>query len=646
MTAQDVELVPDVATAASLGRSGDGPPGGTTGGTGAARAIALAGLIAATTAYAAGFAWLAVQRHVAGGSHAEDLGFTDQVIWNFLRGQWFRMTLYQGATWNTDVDLAHLARPDSLLAFHVEPMLLAFAPLYALGGGATVLLVVQALGFALGAIPAFRLGQHFSGTPLGGPAIAAIYLLSPFGQWALLSDFHTATLAAPLLLLAVERWFVASRPWQSVLCAALALTAREDVVPAVIVLGLLFAIGQRDRPRTAALVLTGLGIGWAVLSLLTLDHYSGGVSPFGVRYGPALANLPTSLVATLSRPEVLGLAGVLLGSGGWLGLLAPLALLPALPNVAIDALSSSPWMASGKAHYGVLILPFVVIAASFALGPLRRWPQAVRFASALLVAVGVLTYLTAGAGPAAANFAPATVTPHAVLADRLAASLPPTLGVSASTSLVPHLSHRTRLYVFPSIQDADVVMLDVTATPAPTSVGDVALRVRTLLDDGWGVNVADDGLLVLSRPGLTLPPLDESGPAPGIRLLADPLGLGAPFFSFAAANTSPPLASFADGRFALLDERVLPASDGAVEPDGPRGVVHTVWRATAPLTTDFKPSVILDLDDGEQVHLTDSPTLWWLPASAWPTDQPIAVDFAGVPLRHLAAWHVEVEADG
>ena len=50
------------------------------------------------------FGWLSVTRHLAFGSHAEDLGFTDQVIWNFLplRGQWFRMSLYQGAaTWNT-----------------------------------------------------------------------------------------------------------------------------------------------------------------------------------------------------------------------------------------------------------------------------------------------------------------------------------------------------------------------------------------------------------------------------------------------------------------------------------------------------------------------------------------------------------------
>ncbi len=476
---------------------------------------------------------------MAGGSHAEDLGFTDQVIWNFLRGQWFRMTLYQGATWNTDVDLAHLARPDSLLAFHVEPMLLAFVPLYALGGGATLLLLLQALGFALGAIPAFRLGEHASGSRLAGFAIALIYLLSPLGQWALLSDFHTATLAAPLLVLALERWFVGHHPWQAVVCAALALTAREDVLPAVSVLGLVLVATERGRPRAAALVLTGLGLAWAVLALLTLDHYSGGVSPFGVRYGPTLSNLPASLLSALSRPEVLALAGVLLGSGGWLGLLAPPALLPALPNIAIDALSSSPWMASGTAHYGILLLPFVVLAAAFALGTLRRWPHAVHAAGVLLIGVALLTYLGAGVGPAAADFAPATVTPHARYADRLAASLPSTLGVSASTSLVPHLSHRPRVYAFPSIQDADIVFLDVTATPAPTSVGDVALRVRTLLADGWSVDRGDDGLLLLSRAGVTLPQGDEPSSSPGVRPLADPLDLGPAFFGFAVAPSSP-----------------------------------------------------------------------------------------------------------
>ena len=145
-----------------------------------------------------------MQRHLAGGSHAEDLGFTDQVLANFLRGQFFRMSIYQGATWNTEIDVGRLARPDSLLAFHFEPMLLLLVPLYALGGGAILLLIVQAVALAAGALPAYRLGRHTSGSATAGVAVAGAYLLSPLGQWAVLADFHTSSLAAPLLLLTLN----------------------------------------------------------------------------------------------------------------------------------------------------------------------------------------------------------------------------------------------------------------------------------------------------------------------------------------------------------------------------------------------------------------------------------------------------------
>ena len=188
------------------------------------------------------FGWLAVQRHLAGGSHAEDLGFTDQVLANFLRGQFFRMSIYQGATWNTEIDISRLARPDSLLAFHFEPMLLLLVPLYALGGGAALLLVVQAVAVAAGALPAYRSARYAAGSALGGVAVASAYLLSPLGQWAVLADFHTSTLAAPLLVLAVERLVVRRSATQALAVAALAATAREDVGLAIGALGLVLLV--------------------------------------------------------------------------------------------------------------------------------------------------------------------------------------------------------------------------------------------------------------------------------------------------------------------------------------------------------------------------------------------------------------------
>src|SRR5262249_23185986 len=115
-------------------------------------------------------------------------------------------------------------------------MLLLLVPLYA-AGGMLALLVLQSVAVAAGAVPAYRLGRYVADSRLCGVAVATAYLLSPLGQWAVLADFHTSTLAAPLLLLSLERLFVAGAPVQALLAAAVAASAREDVGPVLAALG-------------------------------------------------------------------------------------------------------------------------------------------------------------------------------------------------------------------------------------------------------------------------------------------------------------------------------------------------------------------------------------------------------------------------
>jgi uncharacterized membrane protein len=564
------------------------------------------------SAWAAGFAYLAVVRHLALGSNAEDLGFTDQVIWNFLRGQWFRMSIYSGASWNTELDLGHILRPDSLLAFHVEPLLLLFVPMYALGGGATALLIVQSVGVAAGAIPAYRLGAHFTNRRWCGLAVAAAYLLSPLGQWAVLADFHTSTLAAPLLLLSLERLLVARRPVQSLIAAGLAAAAREDVGPVLVVLGLTLLVTCKPRRTGAAFV--ALGAAWTLLALAEIRAYSGGVSPFDVRYGPTVGAGPAAMWQALTRLDVVEYAKTLLLSGGWLGLLAPLSLLPALPSLALNALSTSPWMAAGKAHYSGLVLPFVIVGAAAGLQRLRRYPGLQSSAAAALLLTSAAGYLAQGAGPLAANYAPAELTAHAQAARTLAANLPSTAAVSASASLVPQLAHRARAYVFPAVQDADYVFVDLRASPAPTSAGDVYLRVQSLLSSGdWQIESQSDGLLLLERaPGL--PSLYSPSPERPEHPLA---------------MTQPPT---------LLSAALVPSPDGAVDVDGPRWMLHTVWQADRPLPPGTRLDFQVNLSTGRQLHAWDLASLWWDPPDRWPTGQPMIVDVPDVPERSFTSW--------
>jgi alpha-D-xyloside xylohydrolase len=593
------------------------------------------------------FGALALTRHAAGGTAAEDLGFTDQVIWNFLRGQWFRMSVYDGATWNVEFDVARIARPDSLLAFHVEPMLLLLVPLYALGGGPPLLLALQALVFALGAVPAYRLGVRWAGTSWAGWAVAAAYLLSPLGQWAVLSDFHTTTLAAPLLVLAVERW-AAGQPGACLVAALLAMSAREDVAPVVAGLGLVIAL---RGPRRLGLGLVGLAAVAIVASSAILRAYSGDAPPLAVRYA-ALLDPPGSMVAALARPLVGDYLVLLLLSGGWLACLAPLLAIPAVPALALNVFSSSPWMAAGKAHYSVLVLPFLVAGAAGGLGCVARWQGhgsrrrwrgsgwPLRLVAGALLLTSALAYLQGGAGPLAANYAPARVTEHARLAREIAAGLPPAAAVSATAALVPHLSQRARVYVFPAIQDAGYVFVDVT-NGAPAGAAELHQRVQSLLaSGGWEIADARDGLLVLARAEGS-PPLSAAD-------------LPAAFYSFARALSPPdaggvspegnrvPRATYLDGALELLAAELVPSPTAAVGPDGPRGVVRTTWRATRPLPEWVWPTFRFDLQSGEQVEVWDLAALFWYPPERWRPDERLRLDVPGVPLSGVTAWSVTV----
>jgi len=321
------------------------------------------------------------------------------------------------------------------------------------------------------------------------------------------------------------------------------------------------------------------------------------------------------------RPSVLGHLETLALGGGWLGLFAPLAVLPALPSLALNALSTSPWMAAGKAHYSSLSLPFIAVGA--AAGLRRLGPTRVSVASGALVLSGLVGYVLEGAGPFGANYAPATVSDHARLAAALADGLPRDVAISASSALVPRISSRPRVYVFPAVGDAEYVFLDLRSSPAPTSAGDVFLRVQSLLADGWRVDSARDGLVVLRRSGDDVPV--------EVPDLSSVMAAG-------ADSGSVPSGSYLNGRVSLLSAALVAAPDGAVDVDGPRWILRTTWRAEQPLPSGTHIDFWLERRDGQPQHVWDVATLWWNPPARWAPGAPVTVDIPDVAVRQFLSW--------
>jgi hypothetical protein len=305
-------------------------------------------------------------------------------------------------------------------------------------------------------------------------------------------------------------------------------------------------------------------------------------------------------------------------------------------------------MAAGEAHYSGLVLPFIVLGAAAGLRRIRAKPRLLRMLSGALVIGGVFGYVIQGSGPFGGNYVPARVTDHALRAASLAQTLPADAAVSASSSLVPQVSQRARVFVFPAVNDADYVYVDLRASPAPTSAGDVFLRINGMLSGGgWQILNADDGLVLLQRvadaPPTTIT-VDLVGTASAdtadiaaTSTIADRAGSASAGITGGGNFTEPPR-GYDGGRVSLVSAELVPPPNGATDVDGPHWILRTTWRAERRLASGTRLDFWLSQNDGQQRHVWDIAALWWNPPEQWRPGQPITIDVPDVPIRQFASW--------
>lgn len=454
-------------------------------------------------AYAAGFAALSVLRHDAFFTGRFDLGNMVQAVWSTAHGHPLRMTGLHGAQ-------------ISRLGAHVDPILVLFAPLWWLWPSPDLLLVAQAVAVALGAVPVFWLARKHLGSARAALGFGLAYLLYPATGWLTLNEFHPVALATPLLLFAF--WYLdEDRLLPFALFAVAASACKEEIALVVAGFGVWYAISHGRRPVGAAIALAG-GLWAAVAIAVVIPHYHAGAeSDFYGRYSEVGGSAAGILKTAVTHPirivdAALGARDLrylleLVAPLAALCLLAPLLLIAALPELAINLLSSAAPQTSIHFHYTAGLIPPLVIGAVFGARRVGRRP----------VAVAMLVVIAALAGnyrlgpipgwrhvPGGERFqaTAARVSEHDHIASRALKLIPSTAVVSATNTLGAHLSARRRFLSFPFLQDATWVAADETQpgyadryAPIPTAVALVALR----RDPEWRLVFEEDGILVFRR---------------------------------------------------------------------------------------------------------------------------------------------------
>ncbi len=601
--------------------------------------------------------------HDAYQTHAEDMATMTQALWNTTHGAFLHQTVCN------IVSDTNCLGDVSRFAIRFEPIMVPLALLYALFPTAKLLQLVQTVVVATGALPAYWMGSRRLRSPLAGVAFALLYLFYLPLQSAVTYDFHAVTLSAAFLMFAL--YFMLSRnDLGLVIACLLAMTTKEEIPVDVFMIGLSIAALQRRWKTGGGLV--ALSLVWLGVELLIMREASPiGHSPTASRFG-ALGSSPTQVAVTLLTHPAMIVRDYILSAGGIYylrTLLAPLGYLPALspwamliagPAMAINLLSSDPAMRAGIYQYNAEIAPVLVFAAidavvwiSAAAGWLARrspaltrgahavsgwiaprapqasarlsgwtWARTVMLGLTLFAFVfGVYEQRIRGYTPLTVGFSWPTASAHTLLANKFVAMIPQDASVSGQSDMLPHLSNRRYVYLFPyGMTQADYDLLDVTGNIYPqTDRAAYFQQVQGLLaDPGYHVIAAQDGYLLLKRGAG--PQLDPS----------DPHGLPPSFYTFTqlqSGQAEQPPSVRTDIRYGpslrLVGYTVSPTP--ILHLNYPYLQVTTYWQVTAPLTGDDHLQIVLKSPDGTENVTSDFATTEWRPMSSWRPGQTYAV---------------------
>jgi uncharacterized membrane protein len=453
-------------------------------------------------AYAAAFAALSTLRHRSFETGRFDLGNMVQAVWSTAHGHPLEVTNLRG-------------EQVSRLAAHVDPILVAFAPLWWAWPSASLLLTSQAILVALGALPLFWLARKHLDSERVALGFSLAYLLFPATEWMTLNEFHPVALACPFLLFAI--WYLdEDRFLLFAIFAALAAFTKEEVGLVIAGLGIWYAVSRRRAFAGGAIATAGIAT--AVFAVqVVIPHFHHGTSGFYGRYEAVGGSAGGIARTAFTHPAKLTsvafdhrgvhyLIDLVLPLAG-LCLLAPLLLIALLPELALNLLSSVDAQSSIHFHYTAAEIPVLFAGAVLGTKRLRRHAQALAVAAVVAALVG--NYLL---GPIPLwRFLPGGQTLQATAAhvsghDRIVARalrlIPGDAPVTATNSLGAHLSTRKRIFSFPRLRGAAWAAVDERRP----SLGDHRsphaglARIRRLRHDPtWRLVFARDGVLLFRR---------------------------------------------------------------------------------------------------------------------------------------------------
>ena len=443
-----------------------------------------------------------IKRHFGFQTNAYDLGLFDQILWNSAHGNILISSLKGNVTYLTD---------------HFSPILIVLVPVYKLFYSPFTLLVLQTIVLGCSGIIVFFIAEKVIKNDLISYLFAFSFLSYLPLRLINIFDFHVISLAIPLLL-AGFLCFLCHKKHLSLVFFFLAGLCKEEILLVLIFLGIVLFLFFKERKMGIILVLYG-GILF-ICGIFIIPKIFGKEYVYGNRYaylGDSLSEIiqtvirqPYVIITRVFKWQVLLYIIRLLGPLAFLPVLAPLYLIMCLPIFSANVLSDLWQQRSLLYHYVSGIIPFLFIAGIMGAQRFLRddffinrrftisYNRRIKILSVLILSATFLSY----GRPEMRRIRELNLkSEFAWCQDILKKTIPDNASVSAESFLVPHLSGRQYVYLFPELGESDYIAFYDELDSWPLERDERDRLMKELPEKGYQKIFEEKGLRIFRKAG-------------------------------------------------------------------------------------------------------------------------------------------------
>lgn len=461
------------------------------------------------------FSFYSILKHNAFYSHASDFGIFSQIFWSMIHNGTQTNTLEIG---QITLSLMHSGKESFLVALltprpafpinhlgvHFSLILYLFAPLYALFQDPKTLLVLQSLMLGLGALPLYLIAKEKTKSIIFAQAIAIVYLLYPAMYNMNLYDFHELSFAPTIIFFAL--YFLETDKYRFFwIFFALALFIKEEVALSGLFLGLYIIFAKKERKFGVLVSIISLIYFIATTNIfmpffgqpynfidryleLTSSKYN---SYAGIIYNVIIHPLFALQLIFLNTKKLLYLIGLLLPVI-FLPLFSGIAFILVIPSLLINLLSSYPPQYSLYCQYNGVIIPFLFFATIVGY---NNFPKIIKKYRNLIPYILIILTITITLSATLRlildrDFLLLMNTPENIALNNILKKIPSNASVASMENIVPHLTQRKEVWLFPVINNAEYVLFNISETANYWPIGRLGthdLLKNLLLKKEYGV---------------------------------------------------------------------------------------------------------------------------------------------------------------